>query len=36
VSDVFTHENLHATYGGQLKILTQAADALLRRQEGQS
>jgi manganese/zinc/iron transport system ATP- binding protein len=34
VSEVFTQKNLHATYGGQLKILTQAAEALLRREEG--
>jgi manganese/zinc/iron transport system ATP- binding protein len=35
VSEVFTQGNLHKTYGGQLKILAQAADALLRREEGQ-
>jgi manganese/zinc/iron transport system ATP- binding protein len=35
IADVFTQENLHKTYGGQLKILSQAADALLRREEGQ-
>jgi manganese/zinc/iron transport system ATP- binding protein len=34
VADVFTQENLHRTYGGQLKILTQATEALLRREEG--
>jgi manganese/zinc/iron transport system ATP- binding protein len=34
VAEVFTQSNLHRTYGGQLKILTQAADALLRREEG--
>lgn len=34
VAEVFTPANLQRTYGGQLKILTQAAEALLRRQEG--
>ncbi len=34
VADVFTPANLQRTYGGQLKILTQAAEALLRREEG--
>jgi len=34
VPEVFTTENLHRTYGGQLKILTQAAEALLARQQG--
>jgi manganese/zinc/iron transport system ATP- binding protein len=34
VAEVFTPQNLHATYGGQLKILTQAAEALLQREEG--
>jgi manganese/zinc/iron transport system ATP- binding protein len=34
VAEVFTQANLHRTYGGQLKILTQATDALLRREEG--
>jgi manganese/zinc/iron transport system ATP- binding protein len=34
VDEVFTQENLHRTYGGQLKILTQATEALLRREEG--
>jgi manganese/zinc/iron transport system ATP- binding protein len=35
IEEVFTRTNLHKTYGGQLKILSQAADALLRREEGQ-
>lgn len=30
VSDVFTEENLRKTYGGQLAILSQAADAVAR------
>ena len=34
VREVFTQTNLQRTYGGQLKILAQAADALLRREEG--
>ncbi|MCS6976983.1 MAG: metal ABC transporter ATP-binding protein [Gemmatales bacterium] len=34
VAEVFTPANLQRTYGGQLKILTQAADVLLRREEG--
>jgi manganese/zinc/iron transport system ATP- binding protein len=36
VSEVFTQANLQKTYGGQLKILSQATDALLRREEGQT
>jgi manganese/zinc/iron transport system ATP- binding protein len=31
---VFTAANLQATYGGHLKILAQAAEALLRKQQG--
>jgi manganese/zinc/iron transport system ATP- binding protein len=34
VAEVFTTANLQSTYGGQLKILTQAAEALLRREGG--
>jgi manganese/zinc/iron transport system ATP- binding protein len=34
VAEVLTPANLHATYGGRLKILTQATEALLRREEG--
>lgn len=36
VAEVFTPPNLQATYGGQLKILDQAAEALLRSEEGLS
>lgn len=36
VAEVFTAANLHQTYGGQLKILTQAAEALLSRQQGRA
>jgi manganese/zinc/iron transport system ATP- binding protein len=35
IAESFTQANLQKTYGGQLKILSQAADALLRREEGQ-
>lgn len=28
VSEIFTHENLHKTYGGKLDVLVQAAEAL--------
>ncbi len=35
VEEVFRPDNLHKTYGGQLNILTQAAESLLRRSEGQ-
>ncbi|HMP03624.1 MAG TPA: metal ABC transporter ATP-binding protein [Gemmatales bacterium] len=34
VEEVFNTENLHSTYGGQLKILSQAAAALLAKQQG--
>jgi manganese/zinc/iron transport system ATP- binding protein len=30
VEEVFTTENLNRTYGGQLTVLTQATEALLR------
>jgi manganese/zinc/iron transport system ATP- binding protein len=35
VAEVFTPEHLQRTYGGQLQLLSQAAETLLRRQEGQ-
>jgi manganese/zinc/iron transport system ATP- binding protein len=35
VREAFTSANLQATYGGQLKILAQAAEALLRQEGGQ-
>jgi manganese/zinc/iron transport system ATP- binding protein len=36
VKDVFTTANLQATYGGQLKILAQATEALLKREGGRT
>jgi manganese/zinc/iron transport system ATP- binding protein len=36
VEEAFTTKNLQAAYGGQLKILSQAAEALLRREEGRT
>ncbi len=34
VSEVFTAENLHKTYGGRLTLLAEAAEALARRDRG--
>ncbi len=34
ISEVFTNENLHRTYGGRLTILDQAAEAIRRQEEG--
>jgi len=31
IEQVFTADNLHATYGGRLQVLTQAAESLLRK-----
>ncbi len=36
VSEVFTNENLHRTYGGRLTLLDQAAEALARAQRGEA
>jgi manganese/zinc/iron transport system ATP- binding protein len=35
VHDVFTEENLHATYGGRLTLLTEAAEAVARGSTGE-
>ena len=34
VSDVFTSENLHKTYGGRLTLLAEAAEAVARASSG--
>ncbi len=34
VSEVFTPENLHKTYGGRLTLLSEAADAVAKAQTG--
>src|SRR5262245_28255288 len=36
VEETFTMENLHAAYGGKLKILVQAAESLLQQKRGQA